>query len=451
MKSTKCILLLTPVILLGAFFVIQKASAVESLFQTSWTTATTTCFNLQDGIVDYECATGSTGNDSYEWRIEQALRIPTTTQKNISKLDVYVKSCNNTGGSPQNLSGIAYLLDQDDWNAYVANGNTIVSSRATSTSTTIGCNGSSTYEFTTPYYVSPNEGNDLNYFVLSGTVPIGARKFPNWAIQKDQYPDYVPSFWEGTYRYGGTKTYVDATHDWDFQFDIYENDATLTVSSPEPYETLYGDVTISGTCNDSVELFLSYGEGLTYEDYTISGISCTNNTWSYFAGDLSRTDFNEVQPSTWDLTATSGGLNVYLQFYVSPYTSIQDYTNILRYNTTTPFSQATATAGFWGFIQYRADKLMQHTRPYSYLFQIISTLYSAMDNASSTSWSGAIDIPPTNDLQNKVATFTWNGLTASQFQEAQNTGVLTTFRSWTTIGLWLGLVYFLWHKGRTLI
>lgn len=418
MKRAALLLGICASLSIGAFYVSNVYA--DEVWHSNGVPGYAYCHDLRN-LIDIECDSGDTLNASTFWSVAQRITYTIADDETIDATSLTV-TIGNLVRSGEPFNATAYLLDENDWTAFVANNNAIVSARATSTSTNIGTLGEVTLPFMANYTISST--TPIYGFVLQGTVPgAGTWAVPELTVNSGLYPNGTPELYDFIPRYDVTTHSERETYDLWFKINA-DTVTTLTISNPYPFEFVGTDpLTVTGTCNDTVGLFLSYGDVVspTYEDYTIYPITCSAKSYSYTVGTLTL--------GTWDLTASSTGDEVSLQFYYGTSTDLW---------TSNPFENIDGgSGGYWMEWLLRWATERQNLKPYVYIPQIINALYSGMSGATSTDWIASVPVTIAGTTQ------TIPGITSGLFDQIPS-GFKTPIRAFSTLVLYAAFIFYIW-------
>lgn len=414
-------------LLVGAFYVSDVHA--QTIYQSTYNPSEEDCWHMQNGA-DPNCNDSGTGNDSYEVRIDQELVIQQDSsdpQITFSSIEIFYHSCARNG---TDWTGTAYLLDDNDYSNYVANSHNVTSARATSTATSMNCaNGSDEFTFITPYVKDSN--NDLTWFVIETSVPpSGTYMFPRILRTYGTYPTYGFGDVFGGYR-GYDSSYGTIQTNYDWQFNLYRNDTVVSFTYPENNTQVNDDpLNITGTCNDSVELYVY--DGVSYASSTNAygaTVSCSSNTFSYPI---------TLEQGFWSAFASSTNSTAGIVFYYAAQTFIPVDTDLFTPN---PFqSEEGGNESEWFFLRDWAENLIT-LRPYSYIPTVLTRFNSAMNNPSSTDWLADF----TFDAQGTLVTI--SGITSTTLSQIDSQ-YSSDMRSFSTIIEYVAFIVYIIHYVR---
>lgn len=217
-----------------------------------------------------------------------------------------------------------------------------------------------------------------------------------------------------------------ATTTQQFAFRVYDAAGTdsVTIDTPE-FNVVQMPIVFGGECSGTVELFLSYGDinyTQNYVDFTISGISCSSGRWSYDPGTL--------YVGHWDARATVG--------FATATRGIDIIQGTLWTNPFTGTSTATDTEPWYSFGGLK-NTLLQ-IRPWAYIPQIVGSLFTAFDNATTTGWTEGFQ------FNTSIGTQTVGAIDANIVQQSASqfnvfTGIV---RPLSTMAFFFGFIWVVW-------
>lgn len=226
---------------------------------------------------------------------------------------------------------------------------------------------------------------------------------------------------------GNMPVYDDLEDNHQIAFRILsDDDDYLTIDQPDDLVVYGEDLTASGTCSDSFELYFYQGSIATSTAQLVGGQStgCTDGTWSYHIGTLYESD-------NYLLVAVGDGQYVERSFYYVAQ-SYQPGEFVLP-----PWGYATETATHtYAFILDYAQERM-NLRPFSYFVEIANTIYSAIQNATSSDWISDVTVTVAGVDR------TIPGLKKSLFDDIDS-DFKTNIRNFAAYFWWAILIFYLW-------
>jgi len=303
----------------------------------------------------------------------------------------------------------------------------------------------------TPYAVSTSTPIDGVAFELQRNGGNGDSPKLNVRLSPNKYPpNYVnPGFFSG----GAIQSL--ATGSWysslaqlsnlrDFAITVYQSDpaTALEITYPTNGSTILASSTsqffTQGTCSEDVEI--SIYNGLSYASSTTqfgASLICQgDDTWSY--------SWNPYQ-GFWNIEVTSEEPTQTAFDFVRFYFLEQSQEPTIPVFSGNPFSgEQGGDLGYWSFLRDWADEAISHTRPFSYIPQIVVAGYTAISNPSPQNPipSVSFDIP----MGTGTSTFT--------LAQVDQTDVFNLIpeANWTTLKTTMQLVvyglllYYVWNR-----
>jgi len=333
-----------------------------------------------NGTVYHPCNTSG----GFSGSVYQKINVPFNTS--YTAWDVYqvdIGLSHNTGSVGVNSSSSVQLLNADL--EVIAQSQPRINTAFTTPWTS--------YTFSPVYHFEQEDNTDAfpKYIkfinVADGTNKIGVQLTraqygqPYTGVFASTTPGLLANFFPGykVLPIGGSSDILSEPADTEFinqlafRLKMFDG-STVTITSPVNNSFWQNPITIYGTCSAAVELFISNGQDVTYQDYTISNLTCDAGSYSYDAGNLSY--------GTWDVQASVGDSYASAQFFVNASTTIDLLNNPLE-------GTEGGTSGYWAFIEDWGQQL-QKARPYSYLVDLFNAFQDGYNVATTSSTTMAL-------------------------------------------------------------